>query len=188
MQREQILIDKILSNGQKEVENILENAKNECEKILLSKKNDESKWLKNEIEKIKRKNSEQIENYKKNLFIEQNKFVLNEKNKIIDNIFQKLQERFENMDNDEYSQLLNKILENAKVGDGIIISDRKNEKKFISSLPIFKEKKLKIIEQTSKISGGVIIVSEDYDLDFSFSSLIEEKKQQVLIMLAKELF
>lgn len=188
MTRETKLVKKLLADGEKQAENIVIESQKQAEDIISNAKIKEDEYLNEQLKIVNNEQKNRIEIAKSISFIDKNKIFLQAQNELVDQVFDLTLQKLREMKATEYTKFLKNILKFAEKGDKLIISSNKGEKEKIQKLDAYKDKKLSILEVSDKISGGVIIVGEKYDQDFSFESLVKEKKEKSLIQVSKLLF
>lgn len=189
MEKEKKFVAKIITDAQAKKEQIKDKAKQDANMLVAEEEKKEKEFFNSEKKIIKAEFSKMLENEQNTSFIEQSKLVLTAKQQILSDIFDLALQKMKKLTARNYQTFLQKVLsQNSENGDGLIISNRKGEKEKIKNLAIYKKKKLKILEQTKNISGGVIIVSGDCEKDFSFEGLVQDKFERDAHKVAKQLF
>lgn len=188
MDRRAKIIEQIQKNGEEKIAEINEKAQNEVNEILARAKSEQKATVEQELKLYEKKNKNQIKRTQKDNLMQQNIKILQEKNNLIDKIFDDVLENLKALKAKEYKQFISNLLEKAENGDEVVISSRKGEKTMIEALPVFKKKKLKVKDVCPKMSGGVVICNKICDVDYSFEGLIKEKKEQSIQRVAKLLF
>ena len=184
----QKLIQTIISEGNKNAKKIVDNAQAEADKILSEANKRENDFILGQLDLIKADNETRLKLAKNSTIYRLNKQLLNEKNKIIDCVFESLKQNFINLDDDTYEKFLAAALEKADVGDEVNYSSRDGEAKLISNLPAFKQKQLKLGKVINSISGGVILSNAVCNKDLSIEGLIKEKRENSIRHVASLLF
>lgn len=188
MTREAKLVRKLLADGEKQAKNIVLESKKQAGIIVQEAKEKEEEFLSSQLKAVNNEQKNKIEISKSISFIDKNKIILQSKNDIIDEVFDLVLQKLQEMKATEYTKFLKSILKFASKGDKLIISSKKGEKERIQKLDVYDSKGLSILEISDKISGGVIIVGKKFDQDFSFETLVKEKKSASLIQVSKLLF
>ncbi len=194
---EQIL-QKIEEDGKKKSEEIINSAKKERETII----DLEEKSAKKEAEKILENANKKAQITLKNAYdfgeTQKKNSILKAKAKIFEDFISKAESEFENAPNDAYFEIVSKLIfkycESEKKGELIFSKkdkvrlpkgflEKTNEK--ISSKNAF----LTLSEETANIKNGFIIRYGLIEQNCSFSSLFEDKKDEIrdtLMMFLKE--
>ena len=189
MEKEKKFVSKIINDAKIKKEQIKDEAKLEATNFLKEQEKQEKAFFNEEKKALKKEFEKTLENEKSTSYLEQGKIVLEAKHEILDDIFDLALQKMKKISAKDYQTFLQNVLtQNAETNDGLIISSKKGEEERIKKLAVFKKKKLKILKQSKDISGGVIIVSDIYEKDFSFEGLIEERAQTMSHTVAKELF
>jgi V/A-type H+/Na+-transporting ATPase subunit E len=186
--REQKIVNKIISLGKNEASEIITNAENHAKELIVKAEKDQKDILAKDLKEIEIENNKRLEIEKTQRNLETSKAVLIEKRKIIDEIFDNVLVSLRNLKSKDYTEFLKGALSNAKMGDSLIVSKNVGEKAKIEKLAIFSKKKLSIAKTSSEFSGGVIIFNDDYELVFTFESLVKEKKEKSISDIAKKIF
>ena len=190
-------------------EKILSDAKLDTEKIILqaeSKANDILEKGKKEAETIRKSIMTlhmQDGSLKKNKILTDanlnaRKTILNEKQIIIESVFDSSLEKIINMDDKEYCKYIkNLLMSNIENGNEIVsVSQRdKNriDKKFIEQLNVELKKNgkagnIKLDNDFANIKGGVIISSGDIKKNISLEFLIIKAKEKYEMKISQHLF
>lgn len=194
---EQIL-QKIEEDGKKKAEEITASAKKESECIIEL----EEKSAKKEAEKILESANKKAQITLKNAYdfgeTQKKNGILKAKAKIFEDFVSKAESEFENAPNDEYFEILGKLIlkycENEKTGE-LIFSKKDKERLPRDFLKKANEKissknaSLTLSEETANIKNGFIIRYGLIEQNCSFSSLFEDKKDEIrdtLMSLLKE--
>ena len=189
MSKEKAFIEKILLDAKEQTEEIKLNAKNQAKENTKLKKAQEKQFFKAEKNSIEEELEKQLENAQSSSYIEQSKDILSAKQQILKEIFDAVLQKLKKLPAKTYQEFLQGVLTKcANTQDGLIVSSRAGEAEKIQKLPIFKKKKLKILETSKQISGGVIIVSSTCEQDFSFEGLVDEKFRTSAYQISKQLF
>jgi len=189
MERETNFVQKIIVDANKQKENIKKEAQQEAQKIVKEKENQEKEFFNAEKKLLKNELENLLKNEKDISFIEQNQVVLGAKQQMLADVFDLALEKLKKLPaKDEALFVQNILTKFASDNDELIVSNKKGEKERIEKLSVFKQKKLKISDVSKNISGGVIIISQKCEQDFSFEGLIKDKYQNSFYQIAKQLF
>ncbi|WP_422447980.1 V-type ATP synthase subunit E [Thermoanaerobacterium sp. DL9XJH110] len=194
---------------QKIKDRILQEAGDEREKIL-NEARDRAREIKEragqraaEVEKqIAERARKEAEEEKRKILsmarLEQRKALLEVKQQIIDEVFEKAQRELENLPAKDYQNLVvNMLVKSAITGDEeVIISEKDKEK--ITPDQVEKANRLlkaqgkagmlKLSGQTRPMIGGVVLRSKDLEVNCTFDSLIKMQREELETEIAKILF
>lgn len=189
MEKEKKFVSKIIADAKEQKLKLENDAKLEVQNLIKEQEKQEREFFNNERKAIKDEYKKILENEKDASFLEQTKLELGAKQQILKDVFNLALQKMKKIPAKDYQKFLKKVLEeNADAQDALIISNKKGEKEKFLKLPVFKKKKLKILEESSKISGGAIIVSKICEKDFSFEGLVLDKFQTNVHKISKQLF
>ena len=189
MEREQNFIEKILKDAQARKEEIKKEALLKAQESQKEQEKKEKEFINAEKKLMEAEAKRELENEKNNSMLEQNKQILSAKKQILDEIFELVLQKMKKISAKDYQLFLTNILTAyAEPQDGLIISARKGEKEKIEKLSVFKKKKLKVIKESKEISGGIIIVNDVFEQDFSFEALVSDKMKNYSYKIAKQVF
>jgi len=182
-----IQADKIIAQAEDNANNIIKKGKKEADNIkniILYKYNQEASLIKSKI--LTEAN------------LEVKKIILSEKQKIIENVFNKALESILKLDDKDYLNIIKKmILDNIETGDETIFIDRLDKKKISESFieDINKELKskgekgeLKLSTSYLPIKGGVVIGSGKIRKNISLEFLLKKIREELEIQISKDLF
>lgn len=124
------------------------------------------------------------------------KQLLAEKRKILDEVFVKAREQIENLSDEQYCELMAKLmLEAVETGDEEVVVDNKErriDQKFIESinqqLAPARKGNLKLSADRANLGGGFILKRSKVKNDVSIEVLLALARKELEIELAKELF
>jgi len=182
-----IQADKIIAQAEDNANNIIKKGKKEADNIkniILYKYNQEASLIKSKI--LTEAN------------LEAKKIILSEKQKIIENVFNKALESILKLDDKDYLNIIKKmILDNIETGDETIFIDHSDKKKISESFieDINKELKskgekgeLKLSTSYLPIKGGVVIGSGKIRKNISLEFLLKKIREELEIQISKDLF
>jgi len=181
----QTKIKEILSSAKEEERNILANAESEAKKI-------KEKMLKNGEEELAEKKRRQLTAST----LEARRMLLEEKQKIVSEVYEEVQKKLENLSPNEYQKLIRKlILEAANGGEEVIIAEKDKSKispDFLKDLNRELAKKgkkpLLFSPVTQNISGGFILRSGKLEINSSFPALLKSLREKTEFQVIRELF
>lgn len=179
------LIQRIKRESENEINSIIREAEEKARKIVEKGRNEG----KNEANRIRNKAIKDAERTKEKILAAARRKakmeITNAKEDLIQLCFERMKEKLANMDKKEYIKLVNGMAKKAikEIKNGYIISTRKEDEEI--------SKKLKMeIKEKKKGIGGIIIKSKDgsKEIDLTFDFIIERKKDEIRISIAKKLF
>lgn len=190
-------------------EKILQDAENKANEILEKARLQAKEIVENGKQKAARKGREISQkalhdaNEKKRIInsiveLEMRKDVLAAKQEVIDNVFNVVLQRMNNMEKGRYERVvLNMLLEAAETGDEeIVLSQTAKEKlspdfitKVNSSLEAAgKNGNIKVSEEVRNISGGFVLKSQGIEINNSFEAIIRQHRDEIEPKVAGILF
>ncbi len=119
------------------------------------------------------------------------KLTLAAKTKVLDVVYERTLENLRNLDKEAYSALVFGMLENAKDGDVVTISEREKDIVTKESLAEFAKKKgikLTLAEQFGDFDGGIVLGENGVDKNFTLEVEVALLKEQTEAKTAKEIF
>lgn len=183
------IIEKILFDAQTRVDGILLDAE--------TKASLNEQTVRREAEDLMRKFDESTPSYfqdvadRKTAVVKSDikKYALKLKQNLIFEVFADAKKELLNLSDNDYMELMKKLLkEHSENGEGVIISKR-DEKRFTQSFldKMCSEKNLKIIG-TGEFDGGFILTTNKYDKTVTIDNLLKEKRKQTEERIAEILF
>ncbi|MGE5630231.1 MAG: V-type ATP synthase subunit E [Caulobacteraceae bacterium] len=190
-------------------EKILQDAENKANEILEKARLQAKEIVENGKQKAARKGREISQkalhdaNEKKRIInsiveLEMRKDVLAAKQEVIDNVFNVVLQRMNNMEKGRYERVvLNMLLEAVETGDEeIVLSQTAKEKlspdfitKVNSSLEAAgKNGNIKVSEEVRNISGGFVLKSQGIEINNSFEAIIRQHRDEIEPKVAGILF
>lgn len=119
------------------------------------------------------------------------KLQLAAKTKVLDSVYASVLDKLRNLDKERYSALIFAMLDNAKDGDVVTVSEREKDIVTKQSLDEFANKKgitLTLCEKTGDFDGGVVISENGVDKNFTFEVETALLREQTETKVAKEIF
>lgn len=119
------------------------------------------------------------------------KLTLAAKTKVLDVVYERVSDNLRNLDKDTYSELIFAMLQNAKDGDVVTISQREKDIVTKESLAQFAKEKgifLTLSDKLGDFDGGVILSENGVDKNFTFEIEVALLKEQTEANVAKEIF
>ncbi|MBN1898659.1 MAG: V-type ATP synthase subunit E [Spirochaetes bacterium] len=183
------IVKKIITDAEQEAEKIIGSYKKQADKLLSQKKKELKKTQQESEEMIER----EAENLKQRTFqiaqLEMRKKVLEEKQKIIENIFIKVKEKIYHMPKEAYLDFIkNKIISYIETGDEEIIVGKQDEDiitaSFIESVnqdlksKLREKTKLKISGEKTDMDKGFILKQGKIRINCSIETLMSEARER----------
>ena len=189
MEKEKNFVQKIIVDATKQQEGIKQKAELEAFNIVAEKEKEEKEFFNAEKNALKQEFENLLNNEKDISFLQQNQQILLAKQNMIVDVFDLVLQKLKKLTAKEELSFVENVLKKfSNPGDEIIISNKKGEQERVEKLSVFKQKKLKICDISKDISGGVIIVSQKYEQDFSFEGLVNDEFLSAKYQIAKQLF
>ncbi|HEX30665.1 TPA: hypothetical protein ENG04_11350 [Candidatus Poribacteria bacterium] len=192
------ILRKIEEDARREADKILSEARARAKEILHSAEQEAERIRENLLEEARR----EAQTHKSRLIsmaqLDMRKEILQEKQNLIDQVFQIALERLVGMEDEEYRELIREMLKQvAEHGDEEIILCERDKSRisqgFIQALNKELESegkpgKLSIAEETGDFSGGFILRRGKIELNNSFDALLQAAKDEMRSELSQILF
>lgn len=185
------IIDKILSDANLKGDAIIGEANGKADEIISLAAKQCKDYLYQSKTEIDRLTLEIDERSRSVAELDARKLLLAAKTQVLDDVYAKTLEKLRNLDKEQYGALIFAMLENAKDGDVVIVSEREKDIVTKQSLADFAKKKgikLTLADKFGDFDGGVIIsengVGNNFTLDVEVSILREQTETKI----AKEIF
>lgn len=185
--------ERIIKEAEDKASEIVENERQRLSSSLeLFKEEETSKF-----EKLKLDREKLLEyDLKKKIDVaklESKRKILSEKRILLDAFFKKVEENIVNVSKDQYLLFIKKlIIRDAPKVNAFVFLNMKDLEGFKKELEEFLKQEfkgsLKLSKEPADIKGGVIIKSEEFEIDDSIEAIIEEFKENNEIEIAKALF
>lgn len=189
---------KILQEAQNEKEKIIDEAKREAEAILQQGKIKCKEVEEQAVEKAEKQAEEERRKIISIARLEERKRLLDAKQKMIDQVFKKVEQDMASLDADVYNKLIyNMLIESAITGDEEVIICEKDSDKITPELlsqvnKALKEQgkagKLKLAKTKIPCLGGFILKSKDVQINNTFDALMKIQREDMEAEIAKILF
>ena len=185
----------VIAEAGADAEKILAVARRECDELLARVREDNVKALEESIHQEEaataRETARQLGVARHDGRLE----VLDAKNLVIDDIFNRVTEKLRSMDMKEYRDLLEGWLQtlSSEIG-GVIRVSSKDTRLFDDAIvkringSRSRGGTFTAVEPDSRISGGFIIQGDTYTVDFTLDRILKELRESIAGDLAKELF
>lgn len=185
------IIDKILSDANLKGDAIIGEANEKADEIIsLAAKQCKDFLYKSKTE-IDRLTLEIDERSRSVAELDARKLLLAAKTQVLDSVYAKTLEKLRNLDKEQYSALIFAMLENAKDGDVVTVSEREKDIVTKESLADFAKKKgitLTLTDNFGDFDGGVIISENGVDNNFTLEVEVALLREQTETKIAKEIF
>lgn len=185
------IIDKILSDANLKGDAIIGEANEKANEIISLAANQCKDYLYKSKTEIDRLTLEIDERSRSVAELDARKLLLAAKAQVLDSVYAKTLEKLRNLDKEQYSALIFSMLENAKDGDVVTVSEREKDIVTKESLADFAKKKgisLTLADKFGDFDGGVIISENGVDNNFTFEVEVALLREQTETKIAKEIF
>lgn len=185
------IIDKILSDANLKGDAIIGEANEKANEIISLAANQCKDYLYKSKTEIDRLTLEIDERSRSVADLDARKLLLAAKAQVLDSVYAKTLEKLRNLDKEQYSALIFSMLENAKDGDVVTVSEREKDIVTKESLADFAKKKgisLTLADKFGDFDGGVIISENGVDNNFTLEVEVALLREQTETKIAKEIF
>lgn len=185
------IIDKILSDANLKGDAIIGEANEKANEIISLAANQCKDYLYKSKTEIDRLTLEIDERSRSVAELDARKLLLAAKAQVLDSVYAKTLEKLRNLDKEQYSALIFSMLENAKDGDVVTVSEREKDIVTKESLDDFAKKKgisLTLADKFGDFDGGVIISENGVDNNFTLEVEVALLREQTETKIAKEIF
>ena len=183
----QDILVKILSQAKETAEGIIKEAKTQVELEIIALQNQGVKDQKCEEEKTDKKIQKALQKAESLARMEGRNQVLAKKQESIDLILALVLKSLATLPAKEYEQLLAGMMQSLPQTTGIIHPAVGKENSTKGAIKLAKKEFQ--VEESKKIEGGFILLSEDADIDFSFETLIyQDLRLELEKYIATQLF
>ena len=185
----QSIVERILSDAEKEAEAIV-NAAEKNAAAILAEASSRAEIARRAVEAESKVRAESIlEKKSADARLECAKILLKEKRKVLDAVYALALQRLLALDKETCIRLYETLLtEYAETGDTVCFADSFKYEKEVSILPIVEQKGLNISAERLAIAGGMRLIGKVSDKDLSFEALLATDKENFQAELAKSLF
>lgn len=181
------LTQKILSDAQKQIDNII--AENKTKIDVIEKNTKElvatlTRELRADTEKIQSENEKRIiskANQEAKIEID------SKKRKVLDGVFKSVYKQLINLDDTKYETLITKLLRSLPLNavTTILVPANRIE---ITGRALQTVGLSILMTEDSSMEGGFILKGKDFEYNFTFSKILENKKNELEIEISKTLF
>lgn len=185
------IIDKILSDANLKGDAIIGEANEKADEIISLAAKQCKDYLYQSKTEIDRLTLEIDERSRSVAELDARKLLLAAKTQVLDSVYAKTLEKLRNLDKEQYSALIFSMLENAKDGDVVTVSEREKDIVTKESLADFAKKKgisLTLADKFGDFDGGVIISENGVDNNFTLEVEVALLREQTETKIAKEIF
>lgn len=185
------IIDKILSDANLKGDAIIGEANGKADEIISLAAKQCKDYLYQSKTEIDRLTLEIDERSRSVAELDARKLLLAAKTQVLDDVYAKTLEKLRNLDKEQYGALIFAMLENAKDGDVVIVSEREKDIVTKQSLADFAKKKgikLTLADKFGDFDGGVIISENGVDNNFTLDVEVSILREQTETKIAKEIF
>ena len=185
------IIDKILSDANLKGDAIIGEANGKADEIISLAAKQCKDYLYQSKTEIDRLTLEIDERSRSVAELDARKLLLAAKTQVLDSVYAKTLEKLRNLDKEQYGALIFAMLENAKDGDVVIVSEREKDIVTKQSLADFSKKKgikLTLADKFGDFDGGVIISENGVDNNFTLDVEVSILREQTETKIAKEIF
>lgn len=185
------IIDKILSDANLKGDAIIGEANEKANEIISLVANQCKDYLYKSKTEIDRLTLEIDERSRSVAELDARKLLLAAKAQVLDSVYAKTLEKLRNLDKEQYRALIFSMLENAKDGDVVTVSEREKDIVTKESLADFAKKKgisLTLADKFGDFDGGVIISENGVDNNFTLEVEVALLREQTETKIAKEIF
>lgn len=185
------IIDKILSDANLKGDAIIGEANEKADEIISLAAKQCKDYLYQSKTEIDRLTLEIDERSRSVAELDARKLLLAAKTQVLDSVYAKTLEKLRNLDKEQYSALIFSMLENAKDGDVVTVSEREKDIVTKESLADFAKKKgisLTLADKFGDFDGGVVISENGVDNNFTLEVEVALLREQTETKIAKEIF
>ena len=186
---EQAIVERIISDAQKEAEGIIADAQRKAEETVAQAGRKAERNAKGTEAEIKERVNGIYEVKAAAARLDCAKIMLGEKRAVIDEIYSRALEKLVGLNKTDALSIAEKLLSSyAEEGDEIVFAENYKYAKEVLALPVVKDKKLKLSKDKAKIDGGFILVGKSSDKDLSYGSLLKADREEHQAEIAADLF
>ena len=185
------IIDKILSDANLKGDAIIGEANEKADEIISLAAKQCKDYLYQSKTEIDRLTLEIDERSRSVAELDARKLLLAAKTQVLDSVYAKTLEKLRNLDKEQYSALIFSMLENAKDGDVVTVSEREKDIVTKESLADFAKKKgisLTLADKFGDFDGGVVISENGVDNNFTLEVEVALLREQTETQRAQEIF
>lgn len=187
----QALIDKILSDGENEVNRIIAEARQKADAKISSAKESVERELSKREEKALSFLPEQERRICSVAQLERKKTILSAKQEVMENTLNEAIKRLYTLSDEEYLVIIRSMLNSAEDGDIVVISERDKERiteSFIKEVANSLGITLTLSKDYRSFRGGILLLSDGYDKDMTLEGELALIKEEEEAKIAQILF
>lgn len=187
----QALIDKILSDGENEVNRIIAEARQKADAKISSAKESVERELSQREEKALSFLPEQERRICSVAQLERKKTILSAKQEVMENTLNEAIKRLYTLSDEEYLAIIRSMLNSAEDGDIVVISERDKERiteSFIKEVADSLGITLTLSKDYRSFQGGILLLSDGYDKDMTLEGELALIKEEEEAKIAQILF
>lgn len=190
------IVERIRSEGKTEAESILAAGKKKADETESGAKA-EAERLRRETENdVEKRAAEVAAHFAAAARLDVKKIMLAARKKAVENVYAEAKARLKGLGEEETLTLYDRLLKTyAEEGDKVIFAEDFKYAAEVKLLPVFTEKKLKIVSggeakaiAGEKFDGGLYLAGETADKDLSFNALLKADRENYESRIAAELF
>ena len=188
----------ILEEAKEEKQNIIENAKAQAQDIKKQYEQKAKEILNDILDKASKTAEEKKRRIHSMAQLENRKALLQAKQQIIDEVFEKAKATLKDMPDDKYQNLIsNMLIKSALTGNEELIISEHDKSRITSDflqrinntlIDMGKQGNLRISKTSGHMIGGFILKSQDLEINSTFDSLINMEREELETEIAKILF
>ena len=180
---EQAIVDRIISDAEKEAEAIIAEAERRAEETVAEANEKRARNLAGTKAEVKIKRDGIFDGKEAAARLDGAKILLAEKRGVIDEVYARALKKLTELGERDALFLCAKLLEeNAEEGDEVVFAEK------ASALPVIKEKKLKISKKRADLDGGFILRGNVSDKDISYGALLAADREEMQAEIAIKIF
>lgn len=186
---EQAIVDRIISDAQKEAEAIIAEAERKAEETVSAASLNAERVKKGVQTEVKQKADGIFDGKSATARLDGAKILLGEKRGVIDQVYARALQGLNALKEGDAVYLANRLLSAyAEEGDEIVFAQNYSYKNSVGALPVVKEKGLKVCAKQADIDGGFILVGKNSDKDLSYGALLALDREQNQADIASRIF
>ncbi|MAF13405.1 MAG: hypothetical protein CMI53_00725 [Parcubacteria group bacterium] len=174
-----------------EADTVVEKAKTEGNQKIAKVQADWSKKIDNKKQTIlasaQRKANQKVQQTQFKIQAQVQTEVLNQKQILIDKVYQLALQKLNNLDNDKYVELMEKLINKLPADEGELISV-KDKESLLAKASHKSNKKFTVSKETVSGSGGFIFRSKDLEINDTFATLVNNSKDETILSVSNLLF
>ncbi len=186
---EQAIVDRIISDAEKEAQAIIAEAEKRAAATVASANERAERRLKGEKQSADRKAESILEGKAATARLDSAKILLAEKRALIDEVYARALKNLSDISKTEALRLFEKLIaEFAEEGDEIVFAENFRYAQDAAKLAIIKDKKLTVSSQKADIDGGFLLVGKSSDKNLSYSALLSADREVNQADIAAKIF